>query len=63
MATTFLDDYTKFASRHETHTFILYVCSKANHNITQFFYLLDDINIIVGPTWFVFPNAYAKCKI
>ena len=50
MATAFLDDYTKFASRHETHTFILYVCSKANHNITPFFYLLDDINIIVGPT-------------
>ena len=35
MATAFLDDYTKFASRHETHTFILYVCSKANAKLHE----------------------------
>ena len=35
MATAFLDNYTKFASRRDTHIFILYVFSKANHNIIR----------------------------
>ena len=35
MATTFLDNYTKFARRRDTHTFILYVSSKANQIIIR----------------------------
>ena len=52
MATAFLDNYTKFASRSDTHTFILYFCSKANHNIIRsaknklIFYLLDNTHIL-----------------